>query len=146
MRNWKRRVFVLTSTQLLYFVDGSNPCKEQPRGRIGLHDIEDVHALAERGAFEILTDSGKDYTIVAPDNGERERWLAAIADARTTPSSPAKLLQQLSRLHQEGLIRKEIWLSWRQLLFQGQRDHLEAIREAISELSQSSCLVSGVWF
>lgn len=100
MRNWKKRFFRLTTRELRYYEKGS----EEPRGVIRLDDVRSVRPTRGTGAFEVLTNSGKDFALIAENDTERKEWIDAIDQTRFKPSTQTKLLRETSTLYHLGRI------------------------------------------
>jgi len=74
VKNWKRRSFVLTNTDLLYY---ESETSTQPLGVIPLGEIERVVDDKET-AFKIFTTAGKKYVIQAATEDEKREWMRSL--------------------------------------------------------------------
>ena len=77
--SWKERSFVLYGDSLEYF----EPRTFKPKGVIMLDTISDVVQLRRRGSFRIVTTTGRDLIIQAPDESEARDWIRAIMAQRS---------------------------------------------------------------
>lgn len=75
IKNWKRRSFVLTGDELLYY---ESETSTQPLGIIPLAEIADVVDVPNSNSFKILTAGGKFYTIKAASSDEKQEWMRAV--------------------------------------------------------------------
>jgi len=80
VRNWKRRLFVLTRDYIYYYDDNDDP-DATAKGSIMLSHITGMEKQKDVGAWEIKTRSEKNYNIVASSNSERQEWMTAIESA-----------------------------------------------------------------
>lgn len=109
---WKRRFFVLTPEELLYYDEesaptgesdmGGVPLRAMPRGTIPLDDIRSTTTGdASTAGYEItiLTYSGKDYLLRLSSETESKEWLRGIMSAqqRLELMSKAKLAAEIQR-------------------------------------------------
>ena len=78
MKNWKRRSFVLTNTDLLYY---ESETSTQPLGVIPLTEIERVVDSKDdkvAHSFKIFTTAGKKFVIQAPTAEEKRTWMRSV--------------------------------------------------------------------
>ena len=80
VRNWKRRLFVLTRDTVYYYDDNDDP-DAAAKGSILLSHITGMEVQTETGAWEIKTRSHKNFNIVAASDQERSEWMQAIETA-----------------------------------------------------------------
>eukprot|EP01138_Halocafeteria_seosinensis_P009261 gb/GECG01009464.1/.p1 GENE.gb/GECG01009464.1/~~gb/GECG01009464.1/.p1 ORF type:complete len:1344 (+),score=239.98 gb/GECG01009464.1/:1-4032(+) len=104
VKSWKKRLFVLKPSRLLYYDDED---RSKCRGEIELVDIYKVEPKSEQGLFFIHTKKDRTYKICAPSNASRNRWVSALRSAYKGPSRSAQLSREVSRLFHQGIIGEE---------------------------------------
>ena len=75
VRNWKRRSFALTNTELLYY---ESETSTQPLGVIRLSEITRVMDQKGKPSFKIFTTGGRKYVIQAASEEEKQEWMRSV--------------------------------------------------------------------
>lgn len=86
VRNWKRRLFVLTREYVYYYDDNDDP-DAAAKGSILLSHVTGMEVQEETGAFEVKTRYEKNFNIVASTNQERTEWMHAIESAMVSTAA-----------------------------------------------------------
>jgi hypothetical protein len=107
IRNWKRRLFVLSHTGLKYYSDVT---KKDFKGEVDISNIREIRPPTAPGEtlFELRTIRGKDFRLRADTNADAIQWAKEIHAVRVAPSPHLKLQMQVQQAETAGTLREEV--------------------------------------
>ena len=106
IRNWKRRLFVLTPTSLRYYGDAT---KRDIKGEIDIGNIREIRApSAGDTLFELRTIRGKDFRLRADTNSDAAQWAKDIHTVRVAPSPHLQLQLEVQAADAAGTLGDEV--------------------------------------
>jgi hypothetical protein len=106
IRNWKRRLFVLTPTSLRYYGDAF---KKDIKGEIDIGNIREIRPpLTGDSLFELRTIRGKDFRLRAESNADALLWAKDIHAVRVAPSPHLQLQREVLQAETAGTLADEV--------------------------------------